>query len=226
MNLAGKKSTLRIVSACGAIHNWRPKQCAVGAVSAGFARKLGNHRQLLMQRRHDMRKMREPAGTFLSPKSCWRKNLLGNGWRRVGMPKPTGTMYAIQCKRDRRRTRNTELILGSRGPNPFRFRSSTCSLSHDWSCSLPAEARGRVSCDGFQACLRYRPLQPGGSNLGEGRGPCDSSCPGAPGATLSGTKPGHDTFLFAPPRHEPAGRIHSACGLSRLTMLASLAQAT
>jgi hypothetical protein len=165
-----------------------------------------------MQRRHDMRKMREPARTFLSPKSCWRKILLGNGCRRVGMPKPTGTMYAIHCQRDRRRTRNTELTPGSRGPNPFRFRSSTCSLSHDWSCSLPAEARGRDSCDGFQACLRYRPLQPGGSNLGEGRGPCDSSCPGAPGTTLSGTKPGHHTFCSPHPATSPQAEFTRPAG--------------
>src|SRR5690242_20407045 len=36
-----------------------------------------------------------------------------------------------------------------------------------------------------RACLRYRPLLPGSSNLGEGRGPRDSLLPGRTGGDIS-----------------------------------------
>jgi hypothetical protein len=61
----------------------------------------------------------------------------------------------------------------------------TRSLSHDWGRSLPAEARGRVSCNQAASCLRYRPLLPGSSNLGGGRGPRDSLLPGRTGGDVT-----------------------------------------
>src|SRR5437764_6884421 len=66
-----------------------------------------------------------------------------------------------------------------------------------------------------RACLRYRPLLPGSSNLGGGRGPRDSLLPGRIGGDVSRRLP--EPIVSVCPTPPQARRsIPSACGLSVL----------
>ena len=180
------------------------------------ARKLGSNRRALMQQQRYIRKIREPAGSFFRQKYRRRKNLLTIIRYRLRGTKLTGTVYAICWRQDRKRRATTRLNQSLQSLNARQLQSSTCSLPHDWNRSLPAEARGRVSCDS-PSVPSISPVAARRLESGEGRGPCDSSCPGAAGLTPSGRKLEEHTFLFAPPRHRPAGRPQSACGLSLFT---------
>jgi len=53
---------------------------------------------------------------------------------------------------------------------------------HQRSCSLLGQGERSILLRQIHACLRYRPLLPGGLNLEGGRGPCDSSLSGRTGA--------------------------------------------
>jgi len=67
----------------------------------------------------------------------------------------------------------------------------------------------------IRACLRYRPLLPGSSNLGEGRGPRDSFLPGRTGADVSRQLPDPIVSVRPTPpqarrpRDRPAGFLFS-----------------